>query len=128
MLPETINSARPSTMADLPTPGSPINTGLFLVRRDRICTMRSISCARPITGSNSPATAAWVRSRENWSSTGVFSFFAPPGAFPPCSPALTATKRSSRALFRSTPSFTSTWAATPSRSCISASSRCSVPT
>jgi hypothetical protein len=27
--------ARPSTMAVLPTPGSPISTGLFLVRRDK---------------------------------------------------------------------------------------------
>lgn len=26
----------PSAMAVLPTPGSPINTGLFLVRRERI--------------------------------------------------------------------------------------------
>ena len=33
--PLTIRCARPSTMAVLPTPGSPINTGLFLVRRDK---------------------------------------------------------------------------------------------
>ena len=31
--PLTMRSARPSTMAVLPTPGSPISTGLFLVRR-----------------------------------------------------------------------------------------------
>ena len=31
--PETIRWARPSTIAVLPTPGSPIRTGLFLVRR-----------------------------------------------------------------------------------------------
>ena len=31
--PLTIRCAKPSTMAVLPTPGSPINTGLFLVRR-----------------------------------------------------------------------------------------------
>ena len=31
--PETIRWARPSTIAVLPTPGSPISTGLFLVRR-----------------------------------------------------------------------------------------------
>ena len=30
-----IRCAKPSTMAVLPTPGSPINTGLFLVRRDK---------------------------------------------------------------------------------------------
>ena len=33
MSPETMRWARPSTMAVLPTPGSPISTGLFLVRR-----------------------------------------------------------------------------------------------
>ena len=32
--PLRMRSARPSTMAVLPTPGSPISTGLFLVRRD----------------------------------------------------------------------------------------------
>ena len=32
--PETMRWARPSTIAVLPTPGSPIRTGLFLVRRD----------------------------------------------------------------------------------------------
>ena len=31
--PLTIRKANPSTIAVLPTPGSPINTGLFLVRR-----------------------------------------------------------------------------------------------
>ena len=35
--------ARPSTTAVLPTPGSPISTGLFLVRRDSTCMTRSIS-------------------------------------------------------------------------------------
>ena len=35
--------ARPSTMAVLPTPGSPMSTGLFLVRRDSTCMTRSIS-------------------------------------------------------------------------------------
>ena len=34
--PLTMRCARPSTMAVLPTPGSPISTGLFLVRRCRI--------------------------------------------------------------------------------------------
>ena len=32
--PLTIRCAKPSTIAVLPTPGSPISTGLFLVRRD----------------------------------------------------------------------------------------------
>jgi len=39
-------------MAVLPTPGSPISTGLFLVRRDSTCMTRSISFSRPITGSS----------------------------------------------------------------------------
>ena len=38
--PEEMCCANPSTTAVLPTPGSPINTGLFFVRRDRICTTR----------------------------------------------------------------------------------------
>ena len=33
--PLTIRCAKPSTIAVLPTPGSPISTGLFLVRRDK---------------------------------------------------------------------------------------------
>ena len=65
MFSSTISWARPSTMADLPTPGSPMSTGLFLRLRERICTMRSISRSLPITGSSSPARAAAVRSREN---------------------------------------------------------------
>ena len=32
-------------MAVLPTPGSPISTGLFLVRRDSTCITRSVSRA-----------------------------------------------------------------------------------
>ena len=46
--------ARPSTMAVLPTPGSPISTGLFLVRRLSTCITRRISSSRPITGSSLP--------------------------------------------------------------------------
>ena len=42
--------ARPSTTAVLPTPGSPMSTGLFLVRRERICMIRSISVSRPTHG------------------------------------------------------------------------------
>jgi len=50
-------------MAVLPTPGSPISTGLFLVRRDSTWTTRRISSSRPITGSSFPARAASTRSR-----------------------------------------------------------------
>ena len=58
----TIRCARPSTTAVLPTPGSPISTGLFFVRRCRICIVRRISSSRPITGSSFPMRARSVRS------------------------------------------------------------------
>ena len=58
----TMRRARPSTMADLPTPGSPMSTGLFFLRRDRICARRSISLSRPTTGSRRPSRAALVMS------------------------------------------------------------------
>jgi hypothetical protein len=60
--PLTMRCARPSTMAVLPTPGSPISTGLFLVRRCRIWMQRRISSSRPITGSSFPCLARSVRS------------------------------------------------------------------
>ena len=50
--------ASPSTTAVLPTPGSPMSTGLFLVRRDSTCTTRRISASRPMTGSSLPSRAA----------------------------------------------------------------------
>ena len=43
--------AKPSTMAVLPTPGSPMSAGLFLFLRLRICISAPISASRPITGS-----------------------------------------------------------------------------
>ena len=55
--PATIRWARPSTIAVLPTPGSPISTGLFLVRRDSTWTTRRISLSRPMTGSIFPSRA-----------------------------------------------------------------------
>ena len=60
--PSTMRRASPSTMAVLPTPGSPTSTGLFLVRRDRIWMTRRISSSRPMTGSSLPARASSVRS------------------------------------------------------------------
>ena len=60
--------ARPSAIAVLPTPGSPIRTGLFLVRRERTWMTRRISSSRPMTGSSWPSSAACVRSRPNFSS------------------------------------------------------------
>ena len=67
----TILSARPSTIALLPTPGSPMSTGLFFLRRASICAMRSISFARPTTGSSFPSRAAIVISVPNESMAGV---------------------------------------------------------
>ena len=64
--PLAMRSARPSAIAVLPTPGSPISAGLFLVRRARIWMVRRISSSRPITGSSFPSRATWVRSRANF--------------------------------------------------------------
>jgi hypothetical protein len=64
--PLAMRSARPSAIAVLPTPGSPIRTGLFLVRRARIWMVRRISSSRPMTGSSLPSRAACVRSRANF--------------------------------------------------------------
>ena len=55
--PRTMRWARPSTIAVLPTPGSPMSTGLFLVLRERMRTTRRISSSRPITGSSLPCAA-----------------------------------------------------------------------
>lgn len=49
--PPIMRMAIHSTMAVFPTPGSPIRTGLFLLRRARICIARRISSSRPMTGS-----------------------------------------------------------------------------
>ncbi len=66
--PATIFCASPSTTAVLPTPASPMITGLFFVRRFRICMTRLISCSRPITGSSLPSRAYCVRSLLYFSS------------------------------------------------------------
>ena len=60
-------------MAVLPTPGSPIRTGLFFVRRERTWITRRISSSRPMTGSSLPSSAACVRSRPNFCSAWYFS-------------------------------------------------------
>ena len=65
--PSTMRWARPSTMAVLPTPGSPMSTGLFLVRRDSTWMTRRISSSRPMTGSSFPWRASAVRSRPYFS-------------------------------------------------------------
>ena len=61
--PATMRCARPSTMAVLPVPGSPMSTGLFFVRRDRTWMVWRISSMRPMTGSSLPSRARSVRLR-----------------------------------------------------------------
>ena len=61
--------ASPSAIAVLPTPGSPINIGLFFVRRDKICITRRTSVSRPITGSSLFSWANFVKSRAYLSKT-----------------------------------------------------------
>ena len=60
--PRTIRWARPSAMAVLPTPGSPMSTGLFFVLRERMRMTFRISLSRPITGSSSFSRARLTRS------------------------------------------------------------------
>src|SRR5215471_19776294 len=64
--PMWMRRARPSTIAVLPTPGSPMRTGLFFVRRDRTWITRRISSSRPMTGSILPRRGVpRVRLRES---------------------------------------------------------------
>ena len=70
----TIRKANPSTIADFPTPGSPINNGLFFFLLLNICETRCISPSRPTTGSNFPSVARNVKSLPKLSKTGVFDF------------------------------------------------------
>ena len=65
--------AKPSTTAVLPTPASPISTGLFFVRRLNICISRLVSSSRPMTGSSLSSLAIWVKLREYFSI--VLNFF-----------------------------------------------------
>ena len=85
--PFMIRQAIPSTTAVLPTPGSPINTGLFFVLRDKIWITRRISSSRPIIGSILPLFTSSTKSRpyllkasKLLSAFGV-SIFLPPRRF-----------------------------------------------
>ena len=69
-----IRKANPSAIADFPTPGSPISSGLFFFRRLNIWETRSISFSRPTTGSNFPSSAISVKSLPKLSRTGVLDF------------------------------------------------------
>ena len=73
----TMRCASPSTIAVLPTPGSPISTGLFFVRRESTWITRRISSSRPMTGSSLPVSASAVRSRPNFSS----AWYEPSGSW-----------------------------------------------
>ncbi|SCV61788.1 hypothetical protein ANAPH1_00078 [Anaplasma phagocytophilum] len=64
--PETIDCTNPSTIALLPTPGSPIRAGLFFVLRESTCMRRLVSSLLPITGSILPSVASSVRSCVNF--------------------------------------------------------------
>ena len=61
--PLTILCAKPSATAVFPTPGSPINTGLFFVFLESILITFLISLSRPITGSSLPCFALCTRSK-----------------------------------------------------------------
>ena len=120
--PPTMRWARPSTMAVFPTPGSPMSTALFLLRRHSTCCTRSSSRARPIRGSSWFFIALSVRSRLNSARSGVsltrvrvvFSFRS--------------WTMSSRTVLSRMPFSTRIDAATQRSSLRMPSSRCSVPT
>ncbi len=121
--PATIRWASPSTMAVLPTPGSPISTGLFLVRLDSTCTTRRTSSSRPITGSSLPSRACAVRSRLKRSS--AWNFDSGSWSVTRREPRTSASAASTASLV--TPAPASSLAASPSPVAMPAS-RCSVET
>mmetsp|Transcript_16072 Transcript_16072/g.22179 ORF Transcript_16072/g.22179 Transcript_16072/m.22179 type:complete len:202 (-) Transcript_16072:686-1291(-) len=129
--PAIIICAKPSAIAVLPTPGSPMRQGLFFVRRPRIWITRSISFDRPTTGSSFPASACFVRSVPYSSRVGVLLL---PEAAPPPTPAPTVSALSPtiritwvRIFEGSAPRLSRTRAATPSPSRSNPKRRCSVP-
>ena len=65
MIDIAILRANPSTTAVLPTPASPINTGLFLVFLERVCIILAVSSSLPITGSSLPSCARSQRLMAN---------------------------------------------------------------
>ena len=69
-----ILNASPSAIADLPTPGSPINNGLFFFLLLKIWDTLWISLSLPITGSNLFFSAKAVISLPKLSNTGVLVF------------------------------------------------------
>ena len=73
-LPSFIFNAKPSTIVVLPTPGSPINTGLFFFFLESIWATLCIISSLPITGSIFPSEAFFVTSIEKLSNIGVLEF------------------------------------------------------
>ena len=107
----TIRWASPSAMAVLPTPASPMSTGLFLVRRESTCSTRRISSSRPITGSSFPASARAVKSLAYFSREANFSSARSSSTRAP----LRDSRMAASSFFRSRPKrsrsfFTSVWA------------------
>mmetsp|Transcript_5311 Transcript_5311/g.16681 ORF Transcript_5311/g.16681 Transcript_5311/m.16681 type:complete len:226 (+) Transcript_5311:7550-8227(+) len=122
--------ANPSAIDVLPTPGSPIRIGLFLVLLPRICITRSISFSRPITGSRVPASAFSVKSVPNSSNVGALFRPWPWLLLPTKTSSVSPKERITCVLNferKTTPKFSKTLVATPSFSLISPSSKCSVP-
>ena len=73
--PFTIAWASPSTTADLPTPASPINTGLFFVFRHKISIIRFVSLSLPMIGSIFPRLAfSVISSPISRKTSGSFEF------------------------------------------------------
>mmetsp|Transcript_29462 Transcript_29462/g.62532 ORF Transcript_29462/g.62532 Transcript_29462/m.62532 type:complete len:202 (+) Transcript_29462:2592-3197(+) len=58
----TIREASASITAVLPTPGSPMSTGLFFDLLDKMWMHLRISSSLPMTGSSLPSRASWVKS------------------------------------------------------------------
>ena len=83
--PSKIFIAKPSTMAVLPAPGSPIIIGLFFFRLESIWAILLISFSRPTTGSSLPCSACLIRSREKLSKTGVLELLISLGFLAPLS-------------------------------------------
>ena len=71
--PRTIRCASPSAIAVLPTPGSPISTGLFFVFRLKIRMTLRISLSRPMTGSSLCCRAISTRSEPYFFSASYVS-------------------------------------------------------
>ena len=86
MEPSATRCARPSTTAVFPTPGSPVSTGLFLVRLDSTWITRSSTSSRPIIGSYAFSATRLVMSVPNFSKAESPSSGASSAVSSGCSP------------------------------------------